>query len=73
MMMRKEKYDRIRPGGGDIRSTNIDKIIVYIFCNIVYSKREQSKRQRVKCHRDGEFARRTKVFTTMLSPHPLPI
>jgi len=33
--------------------------------------REQSRRQRVKCHRDGEFARRTKDFSTMLSPHPL--
>ena len=33
---------------------------IAISCKIVYSKREQSKRQRVKCHRDGEFARRTK-------------
>jgi hypothetical protein len=32
---------------------------------------EQSRRQRVKCHRDGEFARRTKEISTMLSPHPL--
>jgi len=44
---------------------------IAISCKIVYSKREQSKRQRVKCHRDGEFARRTKVFSTMLSLHPL--
>ena len=44
---------------------------IAISCKIVYSKREQSKRQRVKCHRDGEFARRTKDFSTMLSLHPL--
>ena len=32
---------------------------------------EQSRRPRVKCHRDGEFARRTKECSTMGSPHPL--
>ena len=44
---------------------------IYISLQILYSNREQSRRRRVKCHRDGEFARRTKDFSTMLSPHPL--
>jgi hypothetical protein len=44
---------------------------LYFSCRVLYSNPEQSRRPRVKCHRDGEFARRTKDFSTMRSPHPL--
>ena len=33
--------------------------------------REQSRRRRVKCHRDGELPGGRRMGSTMLSPHPL--
>ena len=47
------------------------KMPIYISPESCIMNPEQSRRRRVKCHRDGEFARRTKERSTMLSPHPL--
>ena len=47
------------------------KMGIYKFCLFVYDKREQSRRPRVKCHRDGELPGGRRKFSAMGSPHPL--
>ena len=57
-------------------STNINDHLsfkkgIYIFRQIVYDNSEQSRRPRVKCHRDGELPGGRRMRSTMGSPHPL--
>ena len=44
---------------------------LYNFLPIVYDTDEQSRRPRVKCHRDGELPGGRRNFSAMGSPHPL--
>ena len=45
--------------------------VIYIWNIMVYSMWEQSRRPRVKCHRDGELPGGRRILSTMRSPHPL--
>ena len=58
------------PAGGIALKISIKSLFTFPVKSCIVVP-EQSKRQRVKCHRDGEFARRTKECSTMLSLHPL--
>lgn len=46
---------------------------IYIFCDIVYDKREQSRKSRVKCRQNGELSDGRRILSAMRLPHPLPI
>ena len=50
-----------------------DKKGIYIFCIIVYDKREQSRKPRVKCRQNGELSDGRRILSAMRLPHPLPI
>ena len=63
------KIDFIENYGTNFRK-NVKKLFTFPLLSCIFDC-EQSRRPRVKCHRDGEFARRTKECSTMGSPHPL--
>ena len=46
---------------------------IYIFFIIVYDKREQSRKPRVKCRQNGELSDGRRLLSAMGLPHPLPI
>ena len=45
--------------------------ILYIFCRLVYSMGEQSRRPRVKCRQNGELSDGRRSLSAMRCPHPL--
>ena len=58
------------PGDRKNSRKNVKNLFTFSLLSCIFDC-EQSRRPRVKCHRDGEFARRTKECSTMGSPHPL--